>query len=175
MIVASPLLFDLARGVELGITDPSERSLVVPPVLSPVVEIPYAQPRIVTLATTVQRGSFAADNTLSKAASQAASSATVCTLGAGLWRLAITATFMASFTETLGAFGADNALHFRDPEGAFIRVFKFFAAANVPQRDHVVLQVLLPRENFLVEIRAGATGVGQQLDLWGVVLGTRLA
>jgi len=170
--VTSPNIFTLGQASGIASPEITDQDLLIPGVLQPILTIPGATARLPILNTTEQQSSFIASSTAAQAASAAAATITLCTFGRGLWRMLLTAGFVASFVEASG--GVDNCIQLVDPgQTNLIRLIKFFGATT-PQFASIVFDILFLEGGWAVFLRFGATGVGQTIDMTAGIVASKL-
>lgn len=160
MRISSALLFDVARSVELDVQRPGERTLEIPPVLLPSVDIPIVQsPPTPFSVTDPQRGGFFATNELIRN-NQPELTQTICTLGQGLWFIRFIHWYFANFTSNVSAGnGAMVLLTHPDSGGNFLHRIEPIGTTQIIQERSFYW--LLPEDNWRVEHRVAVTGAGE--------------
>lgn len=160
MRVSTPLLYDLARGVDVDRIAPGERTLEVPPALFPYVCIPLAQAGTqVFNVLDRQRASFFQHATLIRT-NQAESTVGFCTFGQGLWYLHLSLWYVANFSDFIVS-GNGGRVLFGDSATALRNLLQVEPVANVVQVQDLELKVLMPDDGWLMQLNHFTTGVGE--------------
>lgn len=175
MKYSSDLLYGLARAAPVAELDGSEQEIIVPHVLVPHVRLPGA---IIDfsgfVATAVQRESFATAIRVGLAASGATSTDRIATFGRGLWRLHITFSTLANFTQASDGTRTGNTIAMRDPVGNISSIMKLYQVNGVPQLQDRVFDVLFTRDEWALQQTVENTGIGQTNEAQTGLLASRL-
>jgi len=172
--LATPLLFDLARGVDVQQIGAVESSIEVPPGILPIAELPIAQlPTVSFNVLDAQRASFFQQATLIRT-NQAESTVTICTFGQGLWYLFFSLWYVANFDAfTAGGNGARILLG--DSTAALRNLLQMEPViAGGPHVQDVILRALLPDDGWVAQLNVFTTGVGQTSHAKATVTAAKL-
>jgi len=174
MKFSSDLLYRWVRAIGTGNSLPDSLDLEIPTALVPVVSVPGPLSRFAGFSNTDnQRESFVAAQTMSLAASQAAITARLGTLGRGLWEITLWAIFVASYTQAYTT-DPEGLITLVDNIGTETRIQGFFAVLNVPQSYTQRFRILTPDDGWHLRGDLAATGVAQTQALTAAIIANRL-
>lgn len=171
MRISSDLLPSLALVVGIADRDGNESSLQVPPLLSPVLEVPLVLRDLATSTIAIQRQSFVGSGTLTRGASAPGTSQDVVIFGRGVWRVELSYHFLSNFTAMADT---EALVRLQDPDGTLWELLHAFPVTNVPQHQRRHFTFAIERDSWILQNVVPGTGVGQALDSWVRVLAIRL-
>jgi len=159
--LATPLLFDLARGVDVQQIGAVESTLELPPAVLPIVELPLAQlPTVSFNVLDPQRASFFQHAALIRT-NQVDSTVTICTFGAGLWYLFLSLWFVSNF-DAFTAAGNGARILLGDSTAALRPLLQMEPViAGGPHVQDILLRALFPDDGWVLQLNVFTTGVGQ--------------
>lgn len=180
MRVATSILFDVARAVNLGIQSPREASVEIPPVLLPYIKLPLAQlEQVVVAPADPKRTSFTADRVIVQPAATGQNSQQVCTFGEGVWYLDCLLWFVSSFTDFAVQPGGAT-LFLMDPRGNQNTFLQAEPVANVPQILRGCLETTFvstpegAQVDWQFRLQVEATGVGETMQAKALIHASKL-
>lgn len=169
MRLASPLLFDLARAVEVQGIGAGERTLDIPPGVLPVAVIPLAQlDTLLFNVLDVQRSSFFQHAGVIRT-NQAESIVGVATFGQGLWRMDLEVWYASNF-DAFTAAGNGFTVYLGASATSLRHLLRGEPKVGDVQHLRLGFAALLPDDGWVMQLGHFTTGVGQtghvKLSLW---------
>lgn len=160
MIVDSPLITNLALGVDRRIPQDGDAQLVLPPTLNAVTE--FLQPTLIDVSVAVlQFGSFVETNTFVRT-NAAALISTLALLSKGLWRITYNCYWWWNYTGAVA--GADfSAVRLKNTATGILSEIAFSYPLIDTAQNQIVQHQYLLNDNATIELSMPLNGVGETL------------
>lgn len=163
MITINNLLFELARSINNGSPEPDDSSIQVPDQISGIVSLRGVadQPQQTT-SSTLNVSSFGVSSNMLVNSASGAISATIATIGKGLWEFNAYGSYSSNFQDVTNTF--DHRIHLVWNSGIILLIgFKSSGATAAPvaQTGSRVLTLLIPVDGAILVQVANNNAAGQ--------------